>query len=143
MKNLMIAVGAFALGSPALAQMEPATPAQTTTQSTTTTTQRPASPVTEPMTTTTETTSKIIATPADPKALIASEFPSYDKDADGKLSKVEFAAWMGALKEKADGKPTPAAELTKFSDGAFATADTDKSKAVTLAELQTYLTRGA
>lgn len=84
-----------------------------------------------------------MATPTDPKALIASEFPSYDKDASGMLDKAEFAAWMGALKAKLGEKPMPAAEMTKWSDGAFATADKDKSKAVTLAELQTYLTQGA
>jgi hypothetical protein len=143
MKTLLIAVSALALATPALAQMEPAMPGATTNQSTTTTTQTPATPPSDPATPTTETTSTTTTTPSDPKALIASEFPAYDKDSNGTLNKSEFATWIGALKEKADGRPTPPAELTKFADGAFATADTDKSKTVTLAELQTYLTAKA
>ena len=140
MKTLMIAASALALSTPALAQMEPSTPPASTTQSTTTT-QMPTPSAGQPATTTSETTTT--ATVADPKALIASEFPTYDKDTSGNLDKTEFAAWMGALKAKTDAKPMPAAEMKKWSDGAFATADTDKSKTVTLAELQTYLTKSA
>lgn len=140
MKTLMIAASALALSTPALAQMEPATPPASTTQSTTTT-QMPTPSAGQPATTTSETTAT--ATVADPKALIASEFPTYDTDTNGNLDKIEFAAWMGALKAKTDAKPMPAAEMKKWSDGAFATADTDKSKTVTLAELQTYLTQSA
>lgn len=141
MKTLLIAVSALALSTPAFAQMEPATPPASTTQSTTTTTQVLPAPTFEPATTTSETVTT--TTVADPKALIASEFPTYDKDTNGNLDKTEFAAWMGALKAKTDAKPLPAAELKKWSDGAFATADTDKSKTVTLVELQTYLTQSA
>ncbi|MES2289594.1 MAG: hypothetical protein V4530_07630 [Pseudomonadota bacterium] len=152
MKTLLIAASAIALSTPALAQMEPAAPA--TTQSTTTTTTAPA-PATPPAaasapapsapatTTSQTTTTTTAATPSDPKALIASEFPTYDKDGNGTLDKTEFAAWMTALKAKTDAKPTPAAEMAKWTDGAFATADKDKSKSLTLAELQTYLTAGA
>ena len=82
-------------------------------------------------------------TTSDPKAPIASEFSTYDKDANGDLNKTEFAAWMGALKAKTGTKPMSVAEMTKWSDGAFATAENDKSKAVTLADLQTYVTQGA
>lgn len=131
MKILLIAASALALSTPALAQMEPASPGQPAT-----TAPAPGQPMTTPDVVP-------MATPTDPKALIASEFPSYDKDASGMLDKSEFAAWMGALKAKSGEKPMPAAEMTKWSDGAFATADKDKSKAVTLAELQTYLTQGA
>ena len=133
MKTLLVAASALALSTPALAQMEPTSPGHPAT------TTMPPAP-SQPMT-----TQDVVpmATPTDPKALIASEFPSYDKDASGMLDKSEFAAWMGALKAKSGEKPMPAAEMTKWSDGAFATADKDKSKAVTLAELQTYLTQGA
>lgn len=144
MKTLLIAASALALSTPALAQMEPATPQASTTQSTTTTTQTPPVEPAAPATTTSDTTTATTAvTTSDPKALIASEFPTYDKDASGTLDKVEFAGWMGALKAKTSDKPMPAAEMTKWSDGAFATADKDKSKTVTLVELQTYLTQGA
>jgi Ca2+-binding EF-hand superfamily protein len=141
MKPLLIAVSALALSSPALAQMEPATPGATTTQSTTNTTQTPPTAPVDQSTTTTESTTA--TTPSDPKALIASEFPTYDKDASGNLDKPEFAAWMGALKAKTGEKPMAPAEMNKWSDGAFATADKDKSKTVTLVELQAYLTQGA
>ncbi len=142
MKTLVIAVSALALSTPALAQMEPATPGGSTTQPTTTT-QTPATPPVDQSTTTTEAPSTTTATPSDPKALIATEFPTYDKDASGNLDKSEFAAWMGALKAKTGEKPMAPAEMTKWSDGAFATADKDKSKSVTLAELQNYLTGAA
>jgi Ca2+-binding EF-hand superfamily protein len=138
MKTLLIAVSALALTTPALAQMEPS---PSTSQPTT-----PQLPGTAPVdqsamgTTDTATTP---AAPSDPKALIASEFPSYDKDANGALSKTEFAAWMGALKAKTGEPAMKPAEMTKWSDGAFATADKDKNTAVSLAELQNYLTAGA
>lgn len=142
MKTLLIAVSAMALSTPALAQMEPAPatpPASTTAPATT----APA-PATPPAATApAPAPAAPAAAPSDPKTLIASEFPSYDKDGNGTLDKTEFAAWMTALKAKTDTKPTPAAELAKWTDGAFATADKDKSKSLTLAELQTYLTAGA
>ncbi len=144
MKTLLIAVSALALSTPALAQMEPATPGASITQSTTTTTTPPTPTTGVPATTTSETTTTTTApVPADPKALIASEFPTYDKDANGVLDKTEFATWMGALKAKSGEKPMPLAEQTKWTNGAFATADKDKSKSLTLVELQTYLTAGA
>jgi hypothetical protein len=143
MKTLLIAVSALALSTPALAQMEPASPAASTTQSTTTTTTPSAPTAGQPASTTSQTTTTTAAAPADPKALIASEFPTYDKDGNGVLDKTEFATWMGALKAKSGEKPLSAAEQTKWTDGAFSTADKDKSKTVTLVELQTYLTAGA
>jgi hypothetical protein len=139
MKTLLIAVSALALSTPALAQMEPATPGATTTQSTT---QTPGTPPAD-QSTTTDTTTTTTVTPSDPKALIASEFPTYDKDSNNALDKSEFATWMGALRAKTGEKPMAPAEMTKWSDGAFATADKDKSKSVTLAELQSYLTGAA
>ncbi len=132
MKSLLIAASVLALSTPAFAQMEPATPAQTTT-----------APMPGESTAPKDVAPAPAATPDDAKALIASEFPIYDKDTSGNLDKTEFAAWMGALKAKTDAKPMPASEMKKWSDGAFATADTDKSKTVTLAELQTYLTKSA
>lgn len=140
MKTLLIAAGAVALSAPAFAQM---TPSANTTQSTTTTTTTPATPTAPATTSQTTTTTAPAAAPADPKALIASEFPTYDKDSNGTLDKTEFAAWMAALKAKTDTTPTPAAELAKWTDGAFVTADKDQSKTITLVELQTYLTGGA
>ena len=85
----------------------------------------------------------VAATPNDTKALIASEFPTYDKDSNQMLDRAEFGAWMMALKVKTGEKPMAAAELTKWTNGAFGTADKDQSKSLTLAEVQTYLTAGA
>ena len=50
---------------------------------------------------------------------------------------------MGALKAKTGVKPMSTSDMTRWTDGAFATADADKSKSVTLAELQSYLAHGA
>lgn len=139
MKTLLIAASALALSAPA--QMEPAMPGTPTTEQSATMPSTQATPTgpAAPGSATAPTT----ATPSDPKVLIASEFPTYDKNADGNLDKAEFASWMGALKATSGAKPMPAAEMAKWADGAFATADADKSKSVTLAELQNYLTQGA
>jgi Ca2+-binding EF-hand superfamily protein len=84
-----------------------------------------------------------VTTPSDPKALIASEFPTYDKDGSGSLDKAEFGTWMGALKAKSGQPAMSASAMTTYTNGAFTTADKDKSKSVSLPELQTYLTAGA
>ena len=139
MKMFLIATSAFALGTPALAQTAatpPAEPMAATPQSAPMTATPPVQGETTPATETAN------AAPSDPKALIASEFPTYDKDGNGALSKIEFTAWMTALKDKSGEKMKPTA-MTTWSSGAFATADKDKSKTITLAELQTYLTAGA
>jgi hypothetical protein len=142
MKTLIIAVSALALATPALAQMEPAPGTSTPSSPSTMPMPNQTPPATDPSTTTAPAPTAV-TTPSDPKELIASEFPTYDKNADSSLDKTEFAAWMGALKAKTNAKPMGTAEMTKWSDGAFATADKDKSKSVSLAELQSYLTQGA
>ncbi len=71
-------------------------------------------------------------------SIVNSEFGSYDKDQNGTLDKMEFAAWMDALKAKAPdgaGKPSDA----KWNEAAFAQADTDKSTTVTKQELTGFL----
>jgi hypothetical protein len=97
----------------------------------------------DPATTGTAPAPTMAETLSTPKALIASELPIYDKNADGILDKPECAAWMGALKAKTGAKPMSTSDMTKCADGAFTTADADKSKSVTLAELQSYLAHGA
>ncbi len=108
MKTLLIAASALAFASPALAQMG-ASPATTTPSSTTT-----APATTDAMSTTyadDTTTSTTVTTPMDPKALIASEFPTYDKDGNGMLDKAEFATWMEALKAKSGQPPLRASSV--------------------------------
>ena len=80
------------------------------------------------------------AAPTDPKVIIATEFPTYDKDANGALSKGEFDAWMVALKDKSGDAAMKPADQSAWLRGAFSAADKDKSKSVSLAELTGYLT---
>ncbi|KQN26699.1 hypothetical protein ASE86_11600 [Sphingomonas sp. Leaf33] len=88
------------------------------------------------------------ATPATGSTQIAqvvsTEFPTYDKNADKALDKLEFGQWMVALKSASDPSTKPTDPATKkWVEGAFASADKDKSKSVTQAELTTYLSQGA
>jgi hypothetical protein len=71
-------------------------------------------------------------------SIVESEFGTYDKDANGSLSKAEFAAWMDALKAKAPGGASKPAD-PKWNDAAFAQADADKSTSVTKQELTGFL----
>lgn len=79
-------------------------------------------------------------------SIVDTEFPAYDQNHDGQLDKAEFARWMVALKDqelKATGKSLPPAEVTAWADGAFTTADADKSATVSKPELIAYLSGGA
>jgi len=85
------------------------------------------------------------ATPAASQEQVAQavgrDFGSYDKDADGKLSKTEFADWMGSLRKAAEpGFQPGSAEATTWSSQAFTNADTDKNAAVNKQELTVFLT---
>lgn len=78
-------------------------------------------------------------------SIVDTEFPAYDQNHDGQLDKAEFSRWMMALKDqemKATGKTLAAAEVTAWADGAFATADTDRSTTVSKPELISYLSGG-
>lgn len=79
-------------------------------------------------------------------SIVESEFPAYDVNKDGQLDKAEFSKWMVALKDqemKATGKTLPPAEVTAWADGAFTTADADKSTSVSKPELVSFLGGGA
>lgn len=132
MKRFLIAAGLIAAATPALAQMTAPTsptPSASTPQSPTPATDGSASVTTAPA-----------AAPSDPKAIIVAEFPTYDKDGNGALAAAEFDTWMMALKEKSGDTAMKPAEQTSWLKSAFTTADKDKSKGVTLAELTDYLT---
>jgi hypothetical protein len=78
------------------------------------------------------------------KQVVETEFPTYDADSSGDLNTAEFNLWLTALKGKSDEakgatQPKPAAEMNTWLKGAFAKADTDKSKNVSKAELQSFL----
>ncbi|WP_150291858.1 EF-hand domain-containing protein [Sphingobium estronivorans] len=79
-------------------------------------------------------------------AIVDTEFPAYDQNNDSQLDRAEFSRWMVALKDqemKATGKSLPPGEITAWADGAFATADTDKSGTVSKPELIAYLSGSA
>ena len=90
------------------------------------------------------------AAPAQPattgtqvSSIIDGEFPTYDKDGDGKLSRTEFGAWMVALKTKSDPSTKADAPATKtWVAGAFTSADKDKSASISKTELTGYLSQG-
>jgi len=102
-----------------------------------------AAPAAQPATATAAATPA--ATPAASQEQVAQavgrDFGSYDKDADGKLSKTEFADWMGSLRKAAEpGFQPGSAEATTWSSQAFTNADTDKNAAVNKQELTVFLT---
>lgn len=75
--------------------------------------------------------------------VVNTEFPTYDKNSDGKLSAAEFGDWMVALKTKTDPATKPGApETKKWVAAAFAQADTDKSKSLSKPELTSFLSQG-
>lgn len=131
---------------------QPATPpTATTTESTTTTTTVPADAATAPQgaqttTSTTQATTTAQTAPqpaADPKGVLAQQFPTYDKDANGSLSQVEFAAWLGEMKTAQNPEKLTPEQISKWANDSFAKADKDKSKSVTVAELQGFLVPNA
>lgn len=82
--------------------------------------------------------------PAQIAEVVNSEFPSYDKNSDGNLDKTEFASWMIALKTASDPTTKPGDPATQaWVNGAFATADADKSALVSKDELTAYLSKSA
>ena len=74
--------------------------------------------------------------------VVNSEFGSYDKNKDGKLSKAEFGAWMTALRTKADPSLKDDAANKAWITQAFGQADTDKSKTISKDELTNFLAQG-
>ncbi|KQN10775.1 calcium-binding protein [Sphingomonas sp. Leaf28] len=83
------------------------------------------------------------ATGSQVAQVVDSEFPTYDKNGDGKLSAAEFGGWMVALKTKTDPATKPdAPETKKWVSAAFAQADADKNKSLTKAEVTGFLTQG-
>ncbi|WP_370307314.1 EF-hand domain-containing protein [Sphingobium abikonense] len=127
--------------SPALAQ-QAMTPGAAT---------QPAQPSTamsaQPSTATPAQSTPAQSTPAASVAsIVDSEFPAYDANGDGQLDQSEFSRWMLALKNqemKATGQQLPADQVTAWANGAFTTADADKSLMVSKPELITYLSAGA
>lgn len=169
LKHVLLA-GAMTIAAPAMAQTTGPTaanpaPAATTTPAAPTTpaTTVDAAPATaatpgataqaapaSPQTTGAAPTQQAAAAPTEQPAtgsqvaqVVDTEFPTYDKDSDGKLSQSEFSAWMVALKTKSDPATKAESPVTKkWNTAAFAQADTDKSKSVSKDELTGFLSKG-
>lgn len=136
---------AMMVSAPVLAQVTPA-PAQTT----------PAAPQAAPATTadaaqtaqpaadaSASTQGQVQANGSQIAQVVDTQFPTYDKDGDGKLNKAEFAQWMVALKSQTDPSTKADAPATKkWVGSAFAQADTDKDKTVSKTELTGFLSQG-
>jgi hypothetical protein len=169
LKTAMI-VSALAISAPVLAQEAPVqsapqttSPAQSTSTGQSVTPADPNAPVATAVAPSADATVDPTAQPAAPAQtadaataatpatgasqiaqVVDSEFPTYDKNADSNLDKAEFSAWMVALKSATDPSTKATDPATKtWVNGAFASADTDKSKSVSKAELTTYLSQGA
>lgn len=67
--------------------------------------------------------------------VVTADFPKYDKDGSGELSKAEFGAWISEAKSASGG----AAPDKKALSEAFVKADADKSKTVSASELTSFL----
>ncbi len=163
MLKYALLAGAMTIAAPVLAQMAPqtatnpapaatttpvapATPATTTDAAPATTQAAPASPTTAAPAapqTATAAPAEQPATGSQVAQVVDAEFPTYDKDSDGKLSQTEFSAWMVALKTKSDpATKADSPETKKWNTAAFAQADADKSKSVGKDELTAFLSKG-
>ncbi len=141
-RNIML-VSAFALTAPAFAQ-ETQPPQEPATESTAT--QPPAEAQTAPEAATPSTTTSPAPaqaapanTPTTVAAVVDTDFPAFDADKNGELSKEEFAAWMTKLRAAQPNAPSASADTAAWTEAAFAQADTDKSKTVSKGELTTFL----
>lgn len=73
--------------------------------------------------------------------LVEAEFATYDANNNGNLESAEFSSWVLALYEASGdaNAPKDAAAKATWSKAAFATADSDKNKLVTKAEMNIFL----
>jgi len=154
MKRILLA-SAVLMSTPAFAQ--DSAPSQTTAPTTQT---APAMPTTTPP----EEASDVIGTPQPTQAapaqttadagqpatgtqiaqIVEAEFPKYDKDGKGQLTETQFGEWMVALRSASEPGVTPdKPEVRAWVKQAFASADADRSKAVSKAELTRFLTQNA
>ncbi|MFD1036571.1 EF-hand domain-containing protein [Sphingomonas hankookensis] len=158
MKRILLA-SAMVVAAPAFAQ--DAAPAQTTAPTTQTAPATPqaapadpsiaatqAAPETQPdpATQTAQTTAEAgqPASGTQIAQIVEAEFPKYDKAGKGELTEKQFGEWMVALRSASEpGVTADKPEVKSWVKQAFAQADTDKSKAVTKAELTTFLSKSA
>lgn len=145
MMRYAILAGAMLATAPAMAQDAPAAPQQAN-PAPTTPAPAPepampapadqAAPVAQPAPAAPQSTADKVA------QVVEAQFPTYDADANGSLSKAEFGTWMASLRANDPAAKPGSAELKKWTEQAFAQTDTDKSKSVTKAELEAFLVKG-
>jgi hypothetical protein len=107
-----------------------------------------AAPVTQPdpATQTAQTTAEAgqPATGDQIAQIVEAEFPKYDKDGKGQLNEQQFGEWMVALRSASEpGMTADKPEMKSWVKQAFASADADKSKAISKAELTKFLSKSA
>ncbi len=157
-KTIFLA-SAVLMSAPALAQ--DAAPAQTTAPTAQTAPQAPATIAADPATDATQTALVTQPDPATQTAqttaeagqpvdgtqiaqIVEAEFPKYDKDGKGQLNEKQFGEWMVALRSASEpGASADKPEVKAWVKQAFAQADKDKSKAVSKAELTSFLSQSA
>ncbi len=67
--------------------------------------------------------------------VVTADFPKYDKDGSGELSKAEFGAWISEARSASGGAAPDKNALSE----AFVKADADKNKTVSASELTSFL----
>lgn len=151
MTKMMLLAGAMVVAAPALSQTTPQA-AQTVPAQPAAGQQAPVTPA-QPASAATaaDVATAVDATPvARPAAnadqvasAVDSQFGTYDKNGDGKLSRAEFAEWMVTLKTASDpSTKAESAETKQWVNAAFAQADTDSSKALDKTEVTDFLQQG-
>lgn len=158
MLKFALMAGAAMIAAPAMAQQQPAPAAPTTTADspagtpidqasptagTSTAATAGQSTATADTTASAATTGTAASGAAQVAQVVETEFPTYDKNADGSLSATEFGSWMLALRSASDASVKAGSkEMKSWTATAFAQADTDKSKSVSKAELTGFLAKG-
>ena len=149
MLKYAILAGAALIAAPVLAQSTTTSPQTSAPAGAATGQANPSGAVASPQATPTDAVPMQSAAREQPATgsqvaqVVDTEFPTYDKNGDGKLSAAEFAGWMVALKTKTDPSTKPdAPETKKWVSAAFAQADTDKNKSLTKTEVTSFLTQG-
>ena len=158
MKRILLA-SAVLMSTPAFAQ--DAAPAQTTAPATQTAPAAPATTAADPSVGATQAAPATQPDPATQTAqttaeagqpasgtqiaqIVEAEFPKYDKAGKGELTEKQFGEWMVALRSASEpGVTADKPEVKSWIKQAFAQADKDKSKAVSKAELTSFLTQSA
>ncbi len=142
MKPLLLA-GAMLISGTAFAQ--DAQTAPTTAPAAQAVPQDAATTAADPAATATQTADAAQPASGDQIAqIVEAEFPKYDKDGKGQLSEAQFGEWMVALRSASEpGASADKPEVKAWVKQAFAQADKDKSKAVSKAELTSFLSQSA